>query len=783
MASPLTGQSVDLVEGPRLLRGGGRFVGGVQAAGMRHLAFVRSPHAHARIRAIDSSVAAGVAGVEAILTAADLDGRVAPLQVVGPPGHRTVPFGVLASAKVRLVGDPVALVVAETLAAAIDAAGLVEVDYEPLTPVVDAERALEAEAPPLFDELGDNLVYRDEAEWGDVDAAFASAHRVVQRRFVQHRYGHAPLEGRGGVATFDAASGRLDLQVANKRPHVLRLQLAALLGLAHGDVRVRCGDIGGAFGSKGQVTREEVALCAAARVLGGSVRWIEDRTENLTTAGQAREDTIELSAAVAADGEVLGLRADLVVDQGAYPAVPYSSSLFTTLVKMLLPNCYRIGVYRFTGTVVATNKASYIPYRGPWTVETWARERLLDEIAAELDLDPVDVRRRNLITADDQPGALTTGPSASGITARETLDRAVELLDLHELRADQRDARADGRLIGVGLATFIEMAPGPADFAPLVGFDLAGETAWARLEPTGDLTVTTWQVPHGQNHETTIAQVAADALGVGIDRVRIVWGDSAATPFTTLGTGGSRAASMASGAAAGAVRGVRDQVLAIAAHLLEANPADLEIDAGTVAVAGTPSRSVTLAEVARAAYFSPSLLPAGARPGIDAVYDHPCPVEGGWVQATHACVVEVDAETGRVELLRYLVVEDCGELVNPAVVDGQIRGGVTQGIAGVLYEHLRYDDDGQPRATNLAEYLVPSAAEIPFIEIEHHHGPTFGEHDHRGVGEGGAIGAPPAVTNAVADALRHLGVSITEQYLPPRRVFELVHPPAPADPS
>ena len=773
MASPLTGQSIDLVEGPRLLSGGGRFIDDASAPDMGHAVFVRSPHAHARIVGIDTAVAAAAAGVRGVFSAADLAERIAPMSVTGPPGHRSASFTALAGDKVRLVGDPVAVVVADTRAAAVDAANLVVVDYEPLAPVVRAADVLAGETVPLFDELGDNVVFRDTATWGDIDAAFADADRVVARRYVQHRYGHAPLEGRGGLATYDPRRGELDYLAANKRPHVLRLQLAALLGLAHRDIRVHCGDIGGAFGSKGQVGREDIVVCAVAVALGRPVKWVEDRTENLLAAGQAREDTIELAAAVRSDGEILGLRASLVVDQGAYPAVPYPSSLFTTLVKMLLPNCYRIGAYAFDGTIVSTNKGSYIPYRGPWTVETWARERLIDEIAADLDLEPHELRLRNLIPFSHEPSVLTTGPSAVGITADQTLERAVELLDLHELRVDQLDGRRDGRLIGIGLATFIEMAPGPADFAPLVGFDIAGETAWARLEPTGDLTVTTWQVPHGQNHETTIAQVAADALGVGLDRVHIVWGDTAHTPFTTLGTGGSRAAAMASGAAIGATRLVREQVLAIAAQLLEASAADLEIDDGVVAVRGTPSRSVSLADVARVAYFAPSQLPAGARPTIEASYDHPIP-EGGWVQATHACIVEVDTETGAVEILRYLVVEDCGDLINPAVVDGQIRGGVTQGIAGVLYEHLHYDDDGQPRATNFAEYLVPSATEIPTIEIEHWTGARLGDHDYRGVGEGGAIGAPAALTNAIADALRHLGVSIDEQYLPPARLCELI---------
>jgi carbon-monoxide dehydrogenase large subunit len=553
------------------------------------------------------------------------------------------------------------------------------------------------------------------------------------------------------------------------------MAMSALLGIPFGDIHVVARDIGGAFGSKGQVTREDVTVCAAAKLLGRPVKWVEERSENLLAAGHARDETLAVDAAVTRDGRLLGLRVDMVLDQGAYPMPPFPSSLFPLLVRTLLPAAYKLEGYAFDTTIVATNKASYISYRGPWVAETWVRDRMLDEIARELGLPPEELRRRNLVGPADQPTRMLTGPSLDRVTALETFERAVELADLPGFRAEQARALAEGRHLGVGFSTYIEPAPGPADFSPSVGFDMPSETAWARLEPTGDLTVTTWQVPHGQGHETTLAQVAADELGIPIERVRIAYGDSAASPFTTMGTGGSRSATMGAGSAIGATRMIRDMVVRIAAHLLEASEADLEIVDGAVSVKGTPARALPIADIARTAWFAPSSLPDGMRPGLEATCDFRVP-EAAWSQSTHCCFVEVDVETGAITIPRYVVVEDCGEIINPAIVDGQIRGGVAQGIAAVLYERHVYGDDGQLLTATLTDYLVPAACDLPDIEIDHLHPEPLpaGEVPFRGVGEGGFIGAPGAVTNAVADALAPLGVQVNEQYLPPLRVRQLI---------
>lgn len=775
MTSRLFGQSIERVEDGRFLTGRGRHLANRRVPGVRHVAFVRSTVAHARVRRVEVEAARRAPGVEAVLTLDDLrPALTGPMSIVGPPSLRTTPYWPLADGKVRFVGDPIAVVVAATPEQAVDAAALVDVAYEPIAPVVRLATALDPTSPPVFDELGTNVLFESTDRWGDVDGAFAGAAHVVTRRYSQHRYLHAPLEGRGAIATWEPEIGRFTYEMANKRPHPLKLSIATYLGLAFPDVHVRCGDLGGAFGSKGQTTREDIALAAAAKLLGGSLRWVETRSENLQAAGQAREEDVELSAAVDDDGRVRALRAQLWLDSGAYPMLPFPQSLFPAMVKMLLPNALRLDGYEFSSTVVCSNKGSYIAYRAPWTVETVVRERLLDDIARELGLDPVDVRRRNLVRPDDQPTRMVTGVSLDGVTVQECLERAVQTLDLDGFRRRQADARAAGRYLGIGFSSFIEIAPGPPDFAKSLGFDLPSETAWARIEPTGDLVVSTWQVNHGQGHETTLAQVAADELGVPLSKVRVVFGDSETTPFNTMSTGGSRSATMGAGAIRMATRTVRQQVLSIAAKLLEANPDDLEIDDARIAVRGTPTRGVGLADVARVAWFAPSQLPAGQRQGIEASTEFLVPERGGWVSACHACTAEVDVETGRVTIDRFVVVEDCGDLINPEIVDGQIRGGVAQGIASVLYEKLDYGDDGQLRTSSFADYLVPAACDLPDVEIVHVHSPPLTEVNSRGVGEGGLLGAPAAVLNAVADALAPLGVEITETHLPPARVHELV---------
>ncbi len=794
------------------MAGAGRFVDDVSRPGLLEAAFVRSPVAHGRLVSVDTEGALACEGVVAVLTAEHLAECCSPM-ASGAEGPLIVPaHWPLADDRVRFAGDPVALVIATDRAAAEDGADAVALEIEPLPPVVDAaaagggagpvvwddapggagpvvwddapggggpvvwDDAPGGGGPVVWDDAPDNVLWSDEAVWGNPDEAFAAAAHVIAETFTQHRHTCAPLETRGGVADFEPSTGTLVYEASHQNPHALRLHLAAVLGLATGRVRVLCDSIGGSFGLKSNPTREDVAVCAAARLLGRPVRWVEDRAENLVAGGHAREERVSIEAALDDRGVVIGLRADLVMDHGAYPFLNLPLSLFANIVKVLLPGTLKVRHYRFRGSVVATNKASYVAYRGPWEIECWVRERLMDLVARRLGLDPLEVRRRNYMGDDQFPGAMLTGPTLDHMTINRTLDRAMELADYHGFRAAQAEARLQGRHLGIGLCTYLEPGPGPTDYGQALGFTYEQRSlqrARVKLEPDGTVTVFTSQQPHGQSHETTLAQVVADELGVGLDTVRVVCGDTDLVPFNMVGTGGSRAATLGAGAARGAARIVRHKLVTVVAALLEANPDDLEITDGTVAVRGSTDRFRTVAEVARLSYLAPFTLDETLGDGFDATFDFETP-PGGWTQSTHVCWVELDPGTGIVTVPRYLVVEDCGRMINPAVVEGQIRGGVAQGIAGVLLERIVYDSDGQCITSTFMDYLLPTAAEIPRIDIEHLEGPPQGDVPWRGVGEGGAIGAPAAVSNAIEDALAPWGAEITEQYLPPSRVLEFI---------
>jgi carbon-monoxide dehydrogenase large subunit len=720
------------------------------------------------VTGIDAERAREFPGVIAVLTAADIQAN--PLQIAMElPGYQRPVFGALATDRVRHVGDPVAVVIAESRASAEDACDAVEVDYEPMDPVATVERALDPSSPPIFGDGSSNVFYCDQRDFGDPDGAFESAARLVTMSLRPQRVAQVPMEGRGGVADFDAGTGELTYYASHQAPHNLRFNLSMLVGHPADRLRVIAPDVGGSFGLKSATFREDVVVCAASKLLGRPVKWVEDRFENLATGTHARDEQLEISAAVQDDGTILALDVKMTLDQGAYPSYPVFSPLFGSVVRHVIPSSYRLKGLRFASTVVATNKASYGAYRGPWAAETLARELLVEKIAHELGLDPVDVRRRNLITADEQPTKMITGPTLEGVTTVETLVSAAELLDYDAFRARQRQARAQGRLLGIGFSSYIEQAPGPPDFFDGLDFSVSGERAHARLEPDGRLTILTAQHPHGQGTETTLAQVAADEFGVPLDHVRVVHGDTSQVPFSMVGTGGSRAATMASGAALEATRRVKQKVLTLAGGLFEIAPEDLEIVDAMVTPKGVPAMAMPLARVAAAAYFTPNgeeehdLRSSANFTGVS---------RGGWSGGTHGCIVEVDPGTGKVTIQRYLVVEDCGRLINPAIVDGQIRGGVAQGIGLALYEEAAYDEDGNFLAGTFMDYLVPSAMEIPPIEIEHLHGQHLEEVPYKGVGEGGAIAAPAAVLNAVADAVG--GGTITRLPLTPERVLDLL---------
>jgi len=840
VAGRFVGSSVTRVEDQRLLTGKGSFIADMTLPGMLHAAFLRSPMPHARINSIDVSAARRLPGVYTVVTGEEMKARTNPLLNFAMFDGLYIPhYWALATDRVRMVGDPVALVLATSRHVAEDALELIEVDYEPLEAVATIEQALEPSRTTVWDKAGSNVLLDTSQQYGDVEGAFAAADRVITRTFTSHRHSNQPMETRGCVAEFEQTTGEVTFHSATQNTHglkwylgmttkrqtvpqsaawllkhrdrlqrfvagarafmsenkeslgetdnsgmkylvkkdptILRHMARSFVGLVAKDrtrlPEVKARDIGGAFGCKGVFSREEVAVCAMALEFGQSIKWIEDRNEHLLVGGQARDEQMKISAAVNDDGEVLAFRVHLTLAEGAYPAAPIAAPIFAVIMKVMMPGTYRLRAFEFNTRIVATNKGPYVAYRGPWAVETWVRERMLDVIARELGMTPAEIRLRNMVTMDELPRKMVTGPTLDvRMSARTTLERAIEIADLDRFRAEQEAARAEGRHLGIGIATYHEAAPGPPDFADnvMAGGFISAEPARTVLEPDGSVSVYIQQMPHGQSHETTFGQVAADELGVSPEQVHVKFGDTSVTPFGIAGTGGSRAGAMTGGAVTFSSRELRSHILDRAADLLEASVEDLEITDGAIHVAGVPSIAVTFADVATAVARDGG--PGGGKLETKHDYDGG---EGGWAMATHVCWVEVDLETGFVKIPRYVVVEDCGELINPAIVEGQVRGGVAQGVGAVLYERAAYDDDANFQAGTFMDYLIPTSMEIPEIEIHHVETPSEIAANYRGVGEGGMIGSPPAITNAIEDALAHLGVTITEQHLPPSRILEL----------
>jgi carbon-monoxide dehydrogenase large subunit len=767
-AQRYVGSSVKRSEDPRILTGAGRYVDDIKLPGMLHAAFVRSPLAHARLLNVDVSAAAALPGVVAVLTGADLDavtnrGQDPLLTMIGMaaglPEHT-----LLATDTVRLVGDPVALVVAESRYLAEDGCELVDVDYDGLPPVANAAAALDPDSTPVFAALGSNVIGRTGRRYGDVAGTFAAADQVAEFHLDVHRHQPVPMEGRASIASYDPASGVLTMYAATQSVHLTRMALAERLGLEQDQVRVLAGDIGGSFGLKIGATREEIAIAAASRALGRPVKWIEDRGENLTVSGQAREESFDVRAAVSKDGDLLGLDVKMVIDTGSYPVM---GTMVPYVIEGMMPGPYKLAAFGFESTAVTTNKASYVSYRGPWASETFVRERVIDLVARDLGLDPFEVRLRNVAPRTDPPLAMITGRPLVGVTTRESLERVAEMVDIAAFRRRQARERTRGRYLGLGVATFIEGAPGPR--VPGAGGGALGDEAMRlRLADDGVVTLFTGQMPHGQSHQTTLAQIAADEFGVPFEQVRVVVGDSRVVPFGL--TGGSRSATMTGGAALHGARQLKDKVLGFAAQLMEVSPQDLDITNGRVEVRGDPDSALDVAEVARQA--------ASDQPHDDARLEVQVTFDGGesgWSGGSHAAIVEVDTETGLVTIERYVAAEDCGVLINPAVVEGQIRGGIAQGIGAVLLERSAYDEDGNFQSATFMDYLLPTACEIPRMEIAHLETvPLDADVNFRGVGEGGMIVAPPTLVNAIEDALAPFGVRIYEQHLPPSRILELI---------
>ncbi len=767
--NPLVGQAVLRKEDGRLLTGRGEYVSDIVLPRMVHATFVRSPWAAAEVREVDGTAAAARPGVLAVV-----DGRDPPFARVALEARSTVssydayPQPVLAR-RVRFAGEAVAVVVAESPAQAADGAEAVEVSYEPLVPDVD----------PL---AGGHAFLRRRFEAGDVDGALAGAALVVRRTFTTNRQCAAPMESRATLATWDAAAGRLVVWMGSQAPHIARHGLSEFLGLAERHIRVVAPDVGGGFGQKAGLYPEDLAVCLLDRRLGRPVKWVETRSENLTAAAHARDHHYDVAAGFDAGGALVAMDAVIHCDTGAYSMFPWTAALEPLMAGGLLPGPYRVANYRAEVVAAATNKAPAGPYRGvarPATV--FVMERLLDLAAAGLGLDRADIRRRNLVGPADLPYVAATRLVHDSPSYPVVLDRVLEAVGYEGFVKEQEEARAEGRCLGLGFAVYNELTGmgRAASAGPGILYRTGHEGATVRLDPSGGVTVLAGTTSQGQGTETTLAQVVAGELGVDLDDVDVRQGDTDAGLFG-FGAFASRQGVIGAGAVALAARTVRDKVLAIAAHLLEAAPGDLEIAGGRVAVRGTPARSVTVAEVAGVAYHEAHRLPPGLEAGLESTrfFD---PEQGTFAAGALAAVVEVDRDTGAVVLRRVVCAEDAGRALNPVVVEGQIHGAVAQGLAGALYEHLRYDGQGQLTTATLMDYLMPSAADLPSYEVHHCDLPSStNPYGVRGVGEGGTLGPGAAVANAVSDAL---GVEVNDLPVSPERVYQWLQAAEPAPPA
>ncbi len=772
-ASKLIGARIKRREDPRLITGHATYVDDIRLPNVLHLEVLRSIYAHARIKRVDASKASSLPGVVAVFSGEEAQRLTPPLPAASSIPNLKVPEHYpLAVDKVRFVGEGVAAVVATDRYVARDALELIEVEYEPLPAVVDPEKAMEPGAPVLHEEFGDNIAYRLPLG-GDVDDALRKADVVIRQRMENQRLIPSPMETRGVVAQYQPGDDRLTVWLSTQAPHLMRTQLAALLDMPEHKVRVVAPEVGGAFGSKNNPYAEEVLAAALAMRLGRPIKWIEDRQENMVATSHGRGQVAYLEAGARHDGTVTALRLRIIADLGAYhhiltPVAPIQTALMMT-------GCYRIPIATTDIVGVFTNKTPVDPYRGFGRAEAaYYIERLMDLVARELNLDPVAVRRRNFIQPDQFPYTTATGQVYDSGDYDLTLSRALEMLDYQQFRQDQQRLRREGRHIGVGFATYVWRAGFPsAAIPPGLDFIKGGwESATVRVEPTAKVTVLTGTSPHGQGAETTFGQLVADELGVPIEDVRVVHGDTDIVQYG-IGTMGSRSLAVGGSAVALSLRKVREKAIHIAAHIVEARPEDMVFEKGHIYVRGFPERAVAFREVANLAYRGVNL-PPGTEPGLEATsfFDPPNFTSPF---GAHLCVVEVDTNTGEVKVLRYVAVDDCGRAINPMLVEGQIQGGIAQGIGQALWEGAMYDENGQILTGSFMDYAIPTSIDLPEIEMDRTETPTLiNPLGAKGVGEAGTIGAPAAVVNAVVDALSPLGIGHMDMPLWPERVWRAI---------
>lgn len=756
-------------EDPRHLRGEGRFVADLDLPGLREVAFVRSQVAHGRL--LDVSLPTDLPD-RAIWTADDLAPLAKPLTATSTlPGFKEAPLPNLAVGKVRYVGEPIALAIGDTRAEAEDLAAQVMLDIEVLPAAVHIDDIEHPSSPRVHDEWDSNVYAVTSGDIGDVDAAAADAAVTVKREYRLNRQAVVPLETRGVAAYYDRNIDQLQVWSSTQTPHMLRDMLAELLGIEGRRLRVIAPDMGGGFGAKCSIYPEEVALAAIALELDHPVRWIEDRWEAMVATTQARDHRYRITAHADSDGRLLGVEADITVNAGAYSVHPWTATMDASMAAAMIPGPYQLANYRFTARSLASNKPPLGPYRGVARPGAcFAIERTIDELAHELGLEPFEVRKRNMVTPSQMPFTSVARKVYDSGNYPEAVERATRLIDHNAWRDRQAAASQSRRRIGIGYASFTEQtAHGCIEWASRgLAITIGKEGARLVLDATGAFTLSVGIKSHGQGLETSLAQVVSEVFDIDPSTVSVVHGDTLLTPRGD-GTFASRSMVMSGGATFGAASLLADKVLAIAAVLLKERSANLKFVGGEVV---GRNGSVTLAHLAREFLFTPDHVP-GVDGGLEVTHFYQPEVQtGAFTYATHAAVVEVDIETGLVRILDYGVVEDCGTIVNPLIVDGQIIGGVAQGLGSALLEELVYDDDGQPKSTSFLDYLLPGAVEVPEIKLDHMETPSpytvFGM---KGAGEGGSIAPPAAVANAVTDALRDLGCAVNETPITPERVW------------
>jgi carbon-monoxide dehydrogenase large subunit len=771
----IIGTSVKRTEDPRLLTGKGAYVDDRKVPGMLHVAFRRSDHSHALIKSIDCNDARNAAGVVAVFTAEDMSDVNAVFATSRMRDYHTTPITALASKKVRYVGEPIVGVIAQSRYLAEDALELLNIEFEPLAVVIDPEQAVKPSTAVLHEDARTKVLCFREFKTGDADAAISDAAIRVSGRFRFHRKTPVAMENRTYLAEYEAGRDELTLYTSSQVPGIIRDALSDALDMPGSRLRVIAPDVGGGFGGKASLYPEEIFVAFAARRLGRAVKWTSDRMEDLASTSQGFDQIVNAELALDANGNAVALKADVIGDVGAYSIYPWTAVIEPVQVVSFLPGPYKIANYLGRVRGVATSKPPTGPYRGVGRpTSTFVTERLMDMAAQRLGMDPVALRLQNMIQPDEFPHRIGSGIIWDQCAFTECLNAACEKVDYPALRARQAEARAAGRWFGIGVACYAELTGigSRISVAPGMPLNTGTETAKIAIDSTGGVTAAFGVTAMGQGLETTLAQVVAEHLGGRVKDIRVIQGDSAAVPNAT-GSYASRSAVLAGGAATLAAKEVKEKIIRAASHLLETGPEDLVVEDGKVSVVGT-DRALTFRQLARAVYLEMGRIPADKREELASTrtYD---PVFGTSATAAHLAVVDINPDTYEIKLERFVVAEDCGRLINPMIVDGQVHGGVAQGIGAALYEEVVYNDEGQNVTASLVDYIIPTATEIPSIEVVHIEAAsltTLG--GFRGMGEGGTIGAPAAVANAVADAVAPLGIDILELPISPERLFRLI---------